>query len=164
MQEILLGLRQPEYLHILFNHLPLIGLPSGLFVLLLAAKQKNRGTATAALALIALASLSVIVVSATGERSEDRVEGLIDAPGRAWLQEHAERAEKAVWLYYGTAALAVASLLVARHAPRAFLAIAVATALVSLFALAGGIWTASAGGKIMHREFRYSPPPVRDDS
>ncbi len=164
MQEILLGLRQPEYLHILLNHLPLIGLPSGLFILFIAALQKNRGSAIAALVLIFLSSISVVAVSATGERSVDRMEGLIDSPGRAWMHEHEDRAEKVVWLYYGTAALALSGLAAARFATRTFPTLCTVTAALALFALAGGVWTASAGGKIMHREFRYSPPPDRERS
>lgn len=162
MEALFKALQQPEYVHVLLNHLPIIGLATGLLVLLIAFFQKSRSTASAAFGVIFLMSLSVIPVSEFGEKAVDQVEGLMDKTGRSWLNEHGSRADRIEWLYFATAAAAFGGLLAPRFLPKCTPFFLWGTLLIGSAALAGGIWTASAGGKIMHREFRYTLPIAED--
>ncbi len=153
-------LQQPEHVHVLLNHLPMIGLLAGLIVLAIAIFQKSRTTAVASYIVIGLMALSVFPVTEFGEKAEDQVESLLDVPGHHWLHEHIERADKTARIYYVTAALAVGGLFLPRYVPKSALFFLWATLLLGIVAVCGGMWTATAGGKIMHREFRYALPPT----
>ncbi len=160
MEDLLKALQQPEYVHVVLNHLPVIGLLAGLLVLAISIFQKSRTTSIASYIVILIMALSVIPVSEFGEKAVDQVESLLDAPAHQWLHEHQERAEKTSWVFYATALAAAGGLFLPRFIPKSALFFLWTTLLVGAVALAGGIWTAAAGGKIMHREFRYSLPPV----
>ncbi|HEY5753676.1 MAG TPA: hypothetical protein VIT21_11040 [Chthoniobacterales bacterium] len=159
MDDILKSLQQPEYLHAILNHLPIVGLLIGLAVLLIALFQRSRATAIAAYIIILVTALSAYPVFELGEKAEDRVEGLLDDDGRAWLHEHEERAEKTIFLFYLTAGFAFAGLALPMKTSKAIASMAVATLVCGTIALSFGVWIASSGGKISHKEFRYSPPP-----
>ncbi|MEO7934266.1 MAG: hypothetical protein ABIT76_14020 [Chthoniobacterales bacterium] len=159
MEDLLKALQQPEYVHVILNHLPITGLLAGLLVLVIAIFQKSRATAIAAYSVIFLMSLSVIPVTEYGEKAEDNVESLLDGPAHKWLHEHEERAEKTSWIFYATAAAAAGGLFLPRYVPKSGLFFLWVTLFLGAAAVAGGMWAASAGGKIMHREFRYSLPP-----
>ncbi|HEY5894541.1 MAG TPA: hypothetical protein VIT91_15070 [Chthoniobacterales bacterium] len=159
MDEILKGLQQPEYLHAILNHLPVVGLLAGLAVLLFALFQRTRATAIAAYAVILATALSVYPVSEFGEKAEDGIQSVLDKDGSVWLHEHEERAEKAAFLFYLTAIFALAGMILPIKFPRTIASLAVATLLCGLIAVSAGVWIASAGGKIRHKEFRYSPLP-----
>lgn len=162
MEDLLKALQQPEYVHVVLNHLPIIGLLAGLLVLAIAIFQRSRPTAIAAYGVIFLMSLSVIPVAEYGEKAEDPVESVLDEPGRLWLEEHSARAGRVTWIYYATAATALGGVFAPRFAVWSAPFFLWSTAFLGMVALAGGIWVATAGGKIMHREFRYSLPPVKN--
>jgi hypothetical protein len=159
MEDFLKALQQPEYVHVILNHLPITGLLAGLLVLVIALFQRNRPTAIAAYSVILLMSLSVIPVTEFGEKAEDQVESLLDAPAHKWLHQHMERAETVSWIFYATAAAAAGGLFLPRFVPKSALFFLWATLFLGAAAVAGGMWVASAGGKIIHREFRYTLPP-----
>ena len=154
-----MALRQAEYIHVVLNHLPIIGLLTGLIVLVIAIFQKSRATAIAAYAVIFVMSLSVFPVTEFGEKAEDQVESLMDKTSRHWLHEHTARADRAAWIYYVAAGFALGGLVAPRVLPKSTQFFLWATLLIGIAALSAGIWIASAGGKIMHREFRYSIAP-----
>ena len=159
MDETLMALRQAEYVHVVLNHLPIIGLLAGLMVLVIAIFQKSRATAIAAYSVIFVMSLSVFPVTEFGEKAEDQVESLLDKAGHHWLEEHSARADRAGWIYYVAAGVALGGLVAPRFLPKSAPFFLWATLLIGIAALTAGVWIASAGGKIMHREFRYSVAP-----
>lgn len=164
MDDILKGLQQPEYLHVVLNHIPTIGLLTGLAVLLIALFQRSRATATAAYSVILVTALSVYPVSELGEKAENGIQSVLDEDGGTWLHEHEERAEKTAFLFYLTAAFALAGIVLPMKSSKSIASVAVATLLCGTVTVSAGIWTASAGGKIRHKEFRYTRPSVRTDS
>ncbi len=163
MDEIITGLQQAEYVHVILNHLPIIGLMTGLLVLVVAFFQKSQATRFAGYIVVLLMALSIIPVIEYGEKAEDQVESLMDDAGRHWLHEHGSRADRVEWLYWVTAGAAAGGLFVPRRWPKTAPLWLVGTFLAGSLALAGGVWTASAGGKIMHHEFRYAAPEKSSD-
>ena len=151
--------RQPEYLHTLLNPVPIYGLGVGLLGLLIAVVLRSRPAQIATLAIVLLSAATVLPVYLLGEAAEDRMEGLVDEGGRAWLEEHEHRAERVMYAFYLLAALAAAALIAPRWWPKSAMPLSLAVLMAGLVALALGAYVAKAGGQIRHREFRTGPPP-----
>lgn len=156
------GLKQPEYLHTLLNPLPIYGLAIALLGLILALSFRNRPAQIIALVLVFVSALSAWPAVHYGEKAFDQMLTLADEDGRAWLEEHADRAEKIVFLFYTLAGLSVLAIFLPRKWPRTAQPLAIATVVLALVSLGAGASIAYAGGKIRHREFRNIPPPVKE--
>lgn len=154
-------LRNPEYLHVLLNPLPIYGLAMGLLGLIVALISRARAGRVVALSIIFVSAISAGPVRHYGEASYDRVLSLADSDGGKWLAEHQRRAEKLIWLFYALATVAVLALLCERFAPRAALTLALTSAVLASATLGAGAYIGSAGGRIRHREFRYVPAPEK---
>ena len=141
------------HLHLMVNHLPVIGTPLvGLLLLWGLIRRSREVTRVAVGAALILAALSYPVFL-TGEPAEDRVED------SAWLQErmvhdHEERAEVALIAVLLTGLVAGVGLWQSRRGKP----VPMATAGITLAGLAvsAGLfgWTALAGGRIRHEEIR----------
>ncbi|HEX4640762.1 MAG TPA: hypothetical protein VH252_05215, partial [Chthoniobacterales bacterium] len=119
MSEALLReLQQPEYLHVLLNPLPLYGLAIALFGLIAATYLGSRGGQLAALVLVFTSTIAVWPVVSHGDQAYDRVLSMADEAGQAWLKAHVHRADQFVYLFYTTAAIAVAAIFVPKKWPR----------------------------------------------
>jgi hypothetical protein len=64
------------------------------------------------------------------------------------------RAERFIYIFYATAAIAVASLVTLKKFPRAATVLSVAALLAGFACLGVGSWIARAGGEVSHSEFR----------
>ena len=164
IESILRDLRQPEYLHVLLNPIPVYGLAIALFGLIAATYLQSRGGQLTALVLIFATAISIWPVMRQGELAESPVLGLADEPGQAWLKAHEHRAEELVWFYYALAGLAAAAIFVPKKWPRTARPLVFATVLLAFVSLGAGMYIAHAGGKIRHREFRNVAPPVTTES
>ena len=164
MEKFAQAIQQPEYVHVLLNHLPITGLFVALLLLLTALAANHRFTLCASLALVAGLSLSAWPVAHYGERAFDRALALSDDAGGQYLKRHAELADHWIFLYYLTSAAAVAALVVAWKKPKFLRPAAGVVALLVLASLIAGAVIADAGGKIRHGEFRYGPPPTERKS
>jgi hypothetical protein len=147
-----------EHLHVLLNHLPLVGLMVAVVVLIVALALRNRPTIVLGLALVALMAGAAWPVIESGQSSYVRVRELADEEGKAHLRHHMVLAERWDKLYYATAGVAVLGLLAAWRWPRGFPALAVLAALLAAASLAAGAVIAEAGGKVRHPEFRTGLP------
>jgi hypothetical protein len=152
-------LDQPEYVHVVTNHLPLIGLPVAMLALIAALVTRDRTATFIGLALVGVLALSAWPVDHFGEEGYDRVLSMADEAGGKFLAYHRALAERWIFLYFLTAGVAALGLMLAWKWPRtlvisSILALALATA-----SLAAGIVIAKAGGAVRHREFRFDPPP-----
>ena len=159
METILRDLRQPEYLHVLLNPIPVYGLAIALFGLIAATYLRSRGGQLTALVLIFACALSVWAVVRQGDLAYNPVLSMADEDGQAWLKAHAHRADNLIFLYYALAALSAAAIFVPKKWPRTARPLVFATMLLAFVSLGGGTYVAYAGGKIRHREFRNTPPP-----
>ena len=87
---------------------------------------------------------------------------MTDDDGHAWLDEHQERAEKVIYIFYALAALSAlrsSFRYAGRNRP---VRSPIAVVLLGAAALGSGCYIAYAGGKVRHREFRNEPaPPIK---
>jgi disulfide bond formation protein DsbB len=159
LEAILRDLRQPEYIHVLLNPLPVYGLGVGLIGLLVAICQRSRASTIVALVIILISAAAAWPVYEYGEQAYDRVLSMADDDGRAWLAVHKERAEVLIWFFYAVAILSAIALIVPIKWPGLSLWLGVAVLVLGLISLGVGGYIAYAGGRIRHREFRNEPPP-----
>jgi glucan phosphoethanolaminetransferase (alkaline phosphatase superfamily) len=153
------GLRQPEYVHVLLNPLPVYGLFISWIALIAALISKSRRAHIVTLILVFITSISAWPVYQFGEEGYDRVLAMTDDDGHAWLDEHQERGQKLIYLFYAVAVLSAVAIIVPLRWPKSSVPLAVAVALLGAAALVSGCYIAYAGGKIRHREFRNEPAP-----
>jgi hypothetical protein len=158
---LLRDLQQPEYIHVLLNPLPVYGLLTGLIGLVIALILKSRGAQIATLTLVLISSASAWPVYEFGQQGYDRVLSMADEAGQAWLDEHRERGEDLIWIFYVLAALSAIAIAAPIKWPKSSLPLAVAVILLGAVTLGGGVYIAYAGGRIRHREFRNEPPPPK---
>ena len=153
-------LRQPEYVHVLLNPLPIYGLATGFLSLVLAWAARSRPAQSVALLLILLTALAAWPVAHFGRGGFDRVYAMSGPPAQQWLNWHAYLAGRIVWAHYTAAALAAATLFCLWRVPRWQRLAVGLTLTATVVALGLGGFLAFAGGKIRHSEFRDGPPPV----
>ena len=158
---LLRDLRQPEYVHVLINPLPIYGLLMSWIGLIIAFFLRSRRAQIATLALVLISSVSAWPVYEFGEQGYDRVLSMADADGRAWLDEHKDRAEDLIYIFYALAVLSAIAMAAPIKWPRASSPIVVAVILLGAVTLGTGGYIAYAGGRIRHREFRNEPPPPK---
>jgi hypothetical protein len=164
MSTFLKCLQQPEYVHVLLNHLPLAGLLAATLSLLAALAVRNRPALFIALGLVVLFSLSAWPVTEYGEAGYDRVLAMADDDGAAYLARHRDLAQHWVFMFYVTAGAGVAAVVTGFKWPKRFVLSGAVVAVLAAGSLAAGAVIAECGGKIRHREFRLGPPPKAPDA
>jgi disulfide bond formation protein DsbB len=164
IETILRDLRQPEYLHVLLNPVPIYGLAIALFGLIAGTYLRSRGGQLTALVLIFASALSVWPVAYHGDQALDRVLSLADEDGQAWLKAHEHRADELIFIYYALAFVSACAIFAPKKWPRTARPLVFATILLAFVSLGAGMYIAHAGGRIRHREFRNGPPPKTPES
>jgi hypothetical protein len=158
---LLRDLRQPEYVHVLINPLPIYGLAMGWIGLIIAAILRSRRAQIATLAIVLIASASAWPVFEFGEDAYDPVLSMENETGQAWLEAHKHRAEELIYYFYALAALSAVAIVLPIYRPKSSLPLLIAVLLSGAVVLGMGGYIAYAGGKIRHREFRNVPPPPK---
>lgn len=151
------------HLHLLLNHVPVIGTFFVAFVLAVAIWRRNDGMAKLALVMTVGVGLVAAAVYVTGEPAEEAVEHLAGI-GESMIHEHEEAAELAFVASSLAGVLAVLLLLWARSKPLARWASS-ATLVVLLGVGALMARTANLGGQIRHTEISGGSvaSPERED-
>jgi plastocyanin len=158
-EAILRDLRQPEYVHVLLNPLPVYGLAVGLIGLLVAICSRSRAATVVALVVVLISAAAAWPVYEYGEQSYDRVLAMADNDGQTWLDSHKERAEDLIWFFYALAILSAIALIAPVKWPGLSIWLGAAVLALGTITLGAGGYIAYAGGRIRHREFRNEPPP-----
>jgi hypothetical protein len=162
VEPLLRSLRQPEYVHVLLNPLPVYGLLLSLIGLIIALVLKSRRAQIATLALVLISSLCAWPVYEYGEDGYDRVLAMTDDDGHAWLDEHLHRADKLIYIFYALALLSAIAIAAPLKWPSSAAPLTIAVILLGALTLGSGAYIAYAGGRIRHREFRNEPaPPIK---
>ena len=161
IDSILRGLRQPEYVHVLLNPVPVYGLLISWLGLIIAVFLKSRRAQVATLVLVFISSLSAWPVYEFGQQAYDRVLSMTDEDGERWLDEHRDRAEDLIWVYYALAVLSAAAIAVPIKWPKSSAPLVITVILLGAGVLGTGSYIAYAGGRIRHREFRNEPAPPK---
>jgi hypothetical protein len=158
-ESILAHLKQPEYVHVLLNPLPIYGLALGALALIIAMALKSRHAQITALILVFIGAASTIPVIHYGDAGYDVIESQISSDqADAWLDAHGQRALRAAPAFDALIALSLIALLIPWKWPKSALvlnSLTLALAIVD-FSLAG--WIGYAGGQAMHKEFRAGMP------
>lgn len=154
-------LRQPEYIHVLLNPMPVYGLLAGWIGLVISLVLRSRRAQIATLILVLLSSASAWPVYEYGEQGYDRVLSMTDDDGGAWLDEHMHRAEKLIWIFYALAALSAIAICAPFKWPKSSVPLALAVIVLGAATLGTGAYIAYAGGRVRHREFRNEPAPPK---
>src|SRR6476659_11009754 len=156
--------RQPEYVHILINPLPIYGLAISWIGLVIAFFRRSRRAQIAALALVLISAASAWPAYEFGEQGYDRVLSMSDEAGQAWLDEHQHRGEQLIYFFYALAALSLVAIIVPIKWPKTSALLVIGTILLGVIVLGMSGYIAYAGGKIRHKEFRTEPPPKKPAS
>ena len=151
-------LTQPEYLHVVLNPLPPVGMGLGAAFLILGLWLGSDGIREAGLLLVALGGAIVFPVLKLGQHAYDRIYENIPLEAQQWLDVHMHRAESTQWLFYLTAALALWAFIGSRKENPAAARQAQAALIATILCAAVAGWISHAGGQVRHSEFRMGPP------
>lgn len=148
------------HMHLLVNHLPVIGSIFAILMLIWSLIRKNTEIARAALGLFVIAAITGLAAYFTGEPAEEVAEEIAGVTRNA-IHAHEESAELATVLLGGYGVFALGALLYLRKRTVEFPRRFVALALVLSFIPAGAMgWTANQGGKIRHPEITGAGAPM----
>jgi hypothetical protein len=139
------------YIHLMLNHLPVIGSIFGVLLLLLALLRKSEELKRVSFGVFVFTALLALPVYFTGEPAAEVVEHL---PGveESLIEEHEDAALFALLMAEATGVVALAGLILFRRAER-LPGRLVGAALVLSLATSGVMgWTANRGGRIRHTE------------
>jgi len=144
----------PAHIHLLINHLPIIGsflcLPVLLVVML---RRKETGTMLSAAILLSAVGIGAVGALRTGEPAEEQVEDLPDV-AEPWIEEHEERAETATVFAVVTALAGLGVLALSISKKETPLWASGGLLVGSVLTAATMAWTGNAGGAIRHSEIR----------
>ncbi len=140
------------YLHLIINHIPIIGIPVALVFLIYGMRTQNRVIERFSLLVLFAIAAMVVPVYLTGEPAEEAVEHL---PGFAesFIESHEDAAKFSLVLTLAAGALAFIALWLQNFELRRQ-QINLAVLGVATIALLSLGYTAYLGGKIRHSEFR----------
>lgn len=146
----------PEHLHLVTNHIPVIGAGLALAALIVTLVIRSSAGIRTSLAIAAAATATTPLVSWSGEEAEERMEDsrMLDAAGRKWMDMHEDRAEVAVGVLIGACVLCLAALAVGAWKPEWLVVASLLAGIGLAVALGFGAWAGSAGGQIRHPEIR----------
>lgn len=143
----------PAHLHLMLNHIPLVGIGFVILLLIIALLRRSNEMINISLLFVILVALWAIPAYLTGESAEEIVEGL---PGisEQLIEAHEESAELAFIFIEAVGVLAFITLVARRFYTKLGKVLAILTLLGLI--IGGGLiaWTANQGGKITHPEIR----------
>lgn len=144
------------HLHLLLNHLPVIGVAFALLVLAWGIYRKSEELIRTSMLLFVLVALITIPIFLTGDPARDFLLGL--GVPRAAVRPHDNAAGVTLTIMEVLGGIALLGLIFFRNrerTPQWFLRVTLALALV---AAASALWTANLGGQIRHPEASFGAP------
>ena len=158
----------PAQLHVALNHVPIIGLAVACLPVLVGILFHSRGALASGLLAVVLCAGTMPAIIETGEAAQESfVDGSIepgmDAAGKEAFREHSGRAKFTAPVVYAVGILALAALLTLIKFPRQAAWGSWGVLLGVILSIALSIWTAEAGGRIRHSEFRPGTAQEHND-
>ena len=147
------------HLHLLLNHIPVIGIPIIGVLLVLALAMRQHAQVRIALGFTVVLALFTLPVYLSGEPAEEIVEDLPGVP-HAVLEEHEEIAKVTFVATEVLGAIALLGLALAWKRNRVPNAVAYSSLVLVLVASGLLARTAYLGGQIRHTEIRQAMPLV----
>jgi len=145
------------HLHILLNHIPVIGTAFAAFVLVWGLLKKSDEIKKLSLILLVLTSLCTIPVYLTGDKAEGSVAG-VEGVIEDYIEPHEEFALNAFIASNVAGALAIIVLFMYRKPKHLPMGIVIVFFLIILFLNSMMAWTAHLGGLINHTEIMGESP------
>ena len=146
----------PAYIHLTLNHFPVIGVLTGILVMVYGTFIKSDEIKRVALLLFVLFALIAIPVYLTGEPAEEQTEHLAGV-SHDFIEKHEDSALFSLVAILLLGAVSLATLIL-RNQKLYILCLILAL-------IAGGLisWTARLGGQVRHSEIRSGAAPVSDE-
>jgi len=149
----------PAHLHLAINHAPIIGLAVASIPVLIGILFRSRGALASGLVCVLLCVGTVPAIMETGEEAQESfvdgsIEPEMDAAGKSALREHSRHARTTAPVAYAAGLLALVSLIGLSKFPRQAMWMAWAVLAGNAATIGLAVWTAEAGGRIRHPEFR----------
>jgi hypothetical protein len=151
-------LKRPEYIHVVLNHLVIYGTILGALALAISFILRSRAAQITALVITFIAAGSAYPVLVSGQRAYKTVRGMADDTAQEALDEHMDRAEKTINVFYLLALISLAALLVPVKWPKLGPPLAAVTLALALLCFGLSLYIAQEGGRIKHPEFRPIEP------
>ena len=143
------------HLHLVLNHLPVVGIGFGLALLIFALVKKSPELQKVSLGVLVITALLTLPAYFTGEPAEELVEDVAGI-SEAIVERHEDAAKVALIASGILGAVALGGLILFRRAgrlPTGFIILVLALALGAEGTMA---WTANLGGQIRHPEIRHA--------
>jgi len=144
------------HLHLLTNHIPIVGIIIGLLILAAGFIFKNTVVKRTALAVFIFAALLAVPAFLTGEGAEELIEDMAGISHQL-IEEHEDKAAVFIWLIEITGILAAATLILSFSLKKSMNLLYV---IVFCLAAASAVYAFEAGnsgGLIRHSELRQNP-------
>jgi hypothetical protein len=145
----------PAHLHLLLNHVPVLGTIFGLLLVIAALARRNHTMLRAAYVAFIVSAVAAIPVYLTGGGAEDQVEGARGGNER-FIDEHEDAATIALVGVGVLGVLSIAAAIISARRGRTAPALGVAILVTALGVSGLMAWTANLGGAISHSEIRSS--------
>ena len=151
------------HLHLLVNHIPLLGTLFGTGILIVGILIRNKVVKNCAYALFVVSTICTLLAMNTGEGEEEIVEDLPNIDHQI-IHEHEEIAEKFAILMYVLGGFSILGLFAnfKKHPKGKILAIIIA--ILGLLTFAIGTKVGTTGGEIRHTEIRTNSISSPTDS
>lgn len=139
------------HIHLLINHVAVIGSFFGMVVLILALRSNSKSTFQAAYMLLIIAAISAGIAYATGEGAEETVEGIAGVSERS-IEQHEESAAYALASFIGLGVLAITGIYMSSTKEELQTKWGMFMLVLCLVSFGIVARTAFLGGKIRHTE------------
>ena len=145
------------HLHLILNHVPVLGTLIAVLLLVTALVEKSDDLRRAALALFVGVALLAVPVYMSGEPAEELVERLPGVTDQQ-LERHEDAALQALIAMGVVGCLSIGALAVTRRSPRGARSLTLATLVLGI--VTSGLMARAAllGGQVRHTEIRAGAP------
>lgn len=143
----------PAQLHLLLNHVPILGVLFGLGLIVLAILFRIKEFRLAGYVLFLIAAIVAIPVYLSGAPAEEVVEELAGV-SEHFIEEHEDAALISLIAVGILGLLALGAIVSSVRALKALKALEILCFVVALAAFGSFLWTAHLGGQIQHQELR----------
>lgn len=153
----------PLQLHLLVNHLPIIGAFTALIVVVVGLVRKNTAVRTVGLSVYAVMALAVLPTYFSGEGAEERIENIAGI-NHDVIEEHEESAELALTVMLIAAAVALGALFTQWKDMSIAPTLTTVFVVIALLAMIQIARTGHEGGKIRRPDLGSAAPAQQIDN
>lgn len=141
------------HIHLLINHLPLVGSIIGALILLAGLLFKSKATIRTGLITIVFSALSAMAVMFSGDKAEHAVENIAGIE-EAFVEEHEHAAELYIKILLGAGILSLIAFFVSLGKNKAYTVFGWLSLAAVLAAIGFSVKVGKTGGEIRHPEIR----------